>query len=87
MCGWVYDEAKGIPDEGIIPGTAWADIPEDWTCPVCGSGKEDFEMVDSIKKQKIKFKNVFFNIFRNQSLRYFFSYFCFDFNSSAHTWK
>jgi len=28
MCGWVYDEAKGIPDEGIIPGTAWADIPE-----------------------------------------------------------
>ena len=46
MCGWVYDEAKGIPDEGIIPGTAWADIPEDWTCPVCGSGKEDFEMVE-----------------------------------------
>lgn len=46
MCGWVYDEAKGIPDEGINPGTAWADIPEDWTCPVCGSGKEDFEMVE-----------------------------------------
>ena len=46
MCGWVYDEAKGIPDEGIIPGTAWADIPEDWTCPICGSGKEDFEMVE-----------------------------------------
>ena len=46
MCGWVYDEAKGIPDEGINPGTAWVDIPEDWTCPVCGSGKEDFDMVE-----------------------------------------
>ncbi|MBT67994.1 MAG: rubredoxin [Thiotrichales bacterium] len=46
MCGWVYDEAKGAPDEGIKPGTSWADVPEDWACPVCGSEKEDFDMVE-----------------------------------------
>ena len=46
MCGWVYDESKGIPDEGIAPGTLWSDIPKDWECPVCGSGKEDFDMVE-----------------------------------------
>ena len=34
MCGWVYDEAKGAPDDGIEPGTAWADISDDWACPV-----------------------------------------------------
>ncbi len=46
MCAWVYDESKGAPDEGIEPGTSWAEIPEDWTCPVCGAGKEDFDMVE-----------------------------------------
>jgi len=46
MCGWIYDEALGDPDEGIAPGTAWEDIPEDWTCPDCGASKEDFEMVE-----------------------------------------
>ena len=46
MCGWVYDEAKGASDDGIEPGTAWKDIPDDWACPVCGSGKEDFDMVE-----------------------------------------
>ena len=46
MCGWVYDEAKGIPEEGIAPGTHWSDVPEDWECPVCGSAKEDFDMVE-----------------------------------------
>jgi len=45
VCGWVYDEAKGWPDEGIAPGTLWADVPSDWLCPECGVGKEDFEMV------------------------------------------
>ncbi|MEY8212685.1 MAG: rubredoxin, partial [Gammaproteobacteria bacterium] len=34
------------PDEGIAPGTAWEDIPEDWSCPDCGASKEDFEMVE-----------------------------------------
>ena len=46
MCGYIYDESLGDPDEGIAPGTAWDDIPEDWYCPVCGARKEDFEMVE-----------------------------------------
>ncbi len=45
VCGWVYDEALGDPDSGIEPGTKWEDIPDDWCCPDCGVGKEDFEMV------------------------------------------
>ncbi|NQY27252.1 MAG: rubredoxin [Piscirickettsiaceae bacterium] len=46
VCGYVYDEAKGIPEDGIAPGTSWDDIPDDWECPECGVGKEDFEMVE-----------------------------------------
>ncbi len=46
ICGFIYDEAEGRPDEGIPPGTKWADIPISWRCPDCGSGKEDFEMVE-----------------------------------------
>ena len=46
MCGYIYDESLGDPDEGISPGTAWDDIPEEWYCPVCGASKEDFEMVE-----------------------------------------
>ena len=46
VCGFIYDEAKGLPEEGIAPGTRWADIPDDWTCPDCGVGKDDFEMVE-----------------------------------------
>jgi rubredoxin len=46
ICGFVYDEEKGIPDEGIAPGTRWEDIPINWTCPECGARKEDFEMVE-----------------------------------------
>ena len=46
MCGYIYDEALGDPDEGIAPDTAWEDIPEDWYCPDCGASKEDFEMVE-----------------------------------------
>jgi rubredoxin len=41
-CGYVYDPAKGDPDSGIAPGTAFADLPEDWACPLCGVGKSDF---------------------------------------------
>ncbi|WP_299772184.1 FAD-dependent oxidoreductase [uncultured Pseudoteredinibacter sp.] len=44
VCGWVYDEAKGWPQDGIAPGTRWEDIPDDWVCPECGVGKDDFEM-------------------------------------------
>ncbi len=45
ICGFIYDEAEGLPEEGIAPGTRWEDIPEDWHCPECGVGKEEFEMV------------------------------------------
>jgi len=43
VCGYVYDPAAGDPDSGIAPGTAFADIPDDWVCPVCGASKKDFE--------------------------------------------
>ncbi|ATW28156.1 rubredoxin [Candidatus Formimonas warabiya] len=43
VCGYVYDPAQGDPDSGIAPGTAFEDIPEDWVCPVCGVGKDQFE--------------------------------------------
>src|SRR5690606_19002732 len=45
VCGFIYDEAAGLPDDGIPPGTRWEDIPETWTCPDCGVTKDDFEMV------------------------------------------
>ena len=45
-CGFVYDEALGLPDEGIDAGTAWEDVPADWLCPECGTPKSDFEMVE-----------------------------------------
>ncbi len=46
ICGWVYDEAAGLPDEGIAPGTRWEEVPMNWTCPECGARKDDFEMVE-----------------------------------------
>jgi rubredoxin len=46
ICGFVYDEAAGLPEEGIAPGTRWEDVPMNWTCPECGARKEDFEMVE-----------------------------------------
>ena len=46
VCGFIYDEAEGLPDEGIAPGTRWADVPDTWTCPDCGATKEDFEMIE-----------------------------------------
>lgn len=45
ICGWIYDEAAGDAEHGVQPGTRWADIPMNWTCPECGARKEDFEMV------------------------------------------
>ena len=44
-CGFLYDEAQGLPDEGIPPGTHWEDIPDDWVCPECGATKSDFTPV------------------------------------------
>lgn len=46
ICGFVYDEEKGWPDDGIEPGTRWEDVPDDWFCPECGASKDDFEMVE-----------------------------------------
>lgn len=41
-CGWEYDEAAGDPENGIAPGTKFEDLPEDFTCPLCGVGKDMF---------------------------------------------
>lgn len=46
LCGFIYDEAKGLPEENIAPGTRWDEIPEDWVCPVCGVKKAQFKMVE-----------------------------------------
>lgn len=46
VCGYVYDPEKGDPDNGIAPGIAFEDISDDWTCPVCGVPKEDFNPAD-----------------------------------------
>ena len=42
VCGYIYDEAAGDPDNGIEPGTKWEDVPEDFLCPLCGVGKDQF---------------------------------------------
>ena len=46
VCGYVYDPEKGIPEDDIEPGTAFEDLPEDWVCPVCGVGKDQFSPME-----------------------------------------
>ena len=46
VCGYIYDEAQGWPQDGIAAGTKWEDVPDTWVCPDCGVGKADFEMVE-----------------------------------------
>lgn len=46
VCGLIYDEAEGWPDDAIAPGTAWENIPDDWVCPDCSANKDQFEMVE-----------------------------------------
>ncbi|AOZ04610.1 rubredoxin [Cupriavidus malaysiensis] len=46
ICGFVYDEAAGMPEHGIVAGTPWQAVPESWSCPECGVRKGDFEMVE-----------------------------------------
>ena len=48
MCGYVYDPAEGDPDGGIKPGTAFEDLPDDWTCPICGAEKSEFEKEQTV---------------------------------------
>ena len=47
ICGWIYDEAQGDPDNGIAPGTKFEDLPADYICPMCGAGKDEFEEYES----------------------------------------
>ena len=71
VCEYVYDPANGDPESGIPAGTAFEDIPDDWTCPVCGVGKDDISPVDEssfllspplfsqdIKRWSVQFFNV-----------------------------
>ena len=46
LCGFIYEEEKGLPNEGIAPGTRLEDVPMNWTCPDCGARKDDFEMIE-----------------------------------------
>lgn len=46
VCGWIYDEAKGDPDNGIAPGTRFEDLPAEFICPLCVAPKEEFEVVE-----------------------------------------
>nr|WP_309144805.1 rubredoxin [Bradyrhizobium sp. CCGB12] len=46
LCGLVYSEAEGWPDDAIAAGTRWEDVPDSWFCPDCGAQKSDFEMVE-----------------------------------------
>jgi len=46
ICGFIYDEALGLPEEGIPPGTRFDDLPINWSCPECGARKEDFERIE-----------------------------------------
>ena len=46
VCHWVYDPQVGDPDNGVVAGTPFEQIPEDWTCPLCGVSKEDFDVVE-----------------------------------------
>lgn len=46
VCGYIYDPEEGDPDNNIESGTSFADLPEDWVCPMCGAPKEDFSLED-----------------------------------------
>jgi rubredoxin len=46
VCGYIYDPELGDPDSGIEPGTPFAEIPDDWMCPVCGAAKDEFERME-----------------------------------------
>lgn len=46
VCGFIYDEASGRPEDGLAPGTLWIDVPDGWSCPDCGVVKAAFETVE-----------------------------------------
>ena len=47
VCGFIYDEAAGLPGDGISPGTRFDELMDDWVCPECGAPKSDFELIES----------------------------------------
>eukprot|EP01035_Chromulina_nebulosa_P027417 gene27417-36061_t len=57
VCGWIYDEAAGLPDHGIAPGTRWAHVPDDWRCPECNVGKADFVMCEMTDRRGFEYRN------------------------------
>lgn len=48
LCGFIYEEALGIPESGIAAGTTWEELPDDWVCPLCGAGKDAFEKQEEV---------------------------------------
>jgi rubredoxin len=46
VCDWIYDPSEGDPTQGIEPGTPFEELPDDWVCPACGVGKEDFSLLN-----------------------------------------
>ena len=46
ICGFIYDEAEGLPDDGYPPGTRFEDLPEEWECPDCVISKSDFDLLE-----------------------------------------
>ncbi len=46
ICGFIYDEAEGLPEDGFPPGTRWEDLPDTWECPDCGISKADFDLLE-----------------------------------------
>ena len=70
VCGYIYDPAEGDPDNGIAPGTAFEDLPDDWVCPMCGVGKGDFKP-EKQKNKKPGAKSSWFFVYLP-----LFSYFC-----------
>ena len=63
ICGFIYDEAAGLPEEGIPAGTRWEDVPPNWVCPECGARKEDFELVEICSGvSKLAEKPLFFRV-------------------------
>ena len=46
ICGFIYDEAEGLPEDGIPPGTRWEELPAEWECPDCGISKADFDLYE-----------------------------------------
>ena len=52
VCGWEYDETTGDPEHGIAPGTKFADLPDDFECPLCGVGKDQFSAEQTLLKEQ-----------------------------------